>query len=66
MRAADSQWRATRNGSVSKLPEAEDQAVFQAGADMRLVLSLNSLAVLALGIVPGWLWALCLQVFRTA
>jgi NADH-quinone oxidoreductase subunit N len=46
--------------------EAEDQAVFQAGADMRLVLSLNSLAVLALGIVPGWLWALCLQVFRTA
>ena len=46
--------------------EAEDQAVFQAGIDMRLVLSLNSLAVLALGIVPGWLWALCLQVFRTA
>ena len=46
--------------------EAEDKAVFQAGADMRLVLSLNSLAVLALGIVPGWLWSLCLQVFRTA
>ena len=46
--------------------EAEDQAVIQAGADMRLVLSLNSLAVLALGILPGWLWTLCLQVFRTA
>jgi NADH-quinone oxidoreductase subunit N len=46
--------------------EAEDQAVFQAGIDMRLVLSLNSLAVLALGVMPGWLWTLCLQVFRTA
>jgi NADH-quinone oxidoreductase subunit N len=43
--------------------EAEDQAVLQAGADTRLVLSLNSLAVLALGIVPGWLWALCSAIF---
>jgi NADH-quinone oxidoreductase subunit N len=43
--------------------EAEDQAVLQAGSDTRLVLSLNSLAVLALGIVPGWLWALCASIF---
>jgi len=27
-----------------------------------VVLSLNSLAVLVLGIVPGWLLALCIQV----
>ena len=42
--------------------EAEDQAVLQASADTRLVLSLNGVAVLALGIVPSWLWVLCLQV----
>ena len=42
--------------------EAEDQAVLQASADTRLVLSLNGVAVLALGIMPGWLWVLCLQV----
>ena len=42
--------------------EAEDKAVLQASADTRLVLSLNSIAVLGLGIVPGWLWALCLAV----
>ncbi len=42
--------------------EAEDQAVLQASADTRLVLSLNCVAVLALGIMPGWLWVLCLQV----
>ena len=41
---------------------AEDQAVLQASTDTRLVLSLNGLAVLALGIVPGWLMALCIQV----
>ena len=45
--------------------EGEDQAVLQAGNDTRLVLSLNSLAVLALGIAPGWLWALCTAVFAT-
>ena len=43
--------------------QGEDQAVLQASNDTRLVLSLNSLAVLALGIVPGWLWALCTAVF---
>ena len=40
----------------------EDQAVLQASTDMRLVLSLNGVAVLALGIVPGWLWELCTQI----
>ncbi|MDH3274133.1 MAG: NADH-quinone oxidoreductase subunit NuoN [Gammaproteobacteria bacterium] len=40
----------------------EDMAVLQSSADTRLVLSLNSLAVLALGIVPGWLWTLCSQI----
>jgi NADH-quinone oxidoreductase subunit N len=42
--------------------EAEDQAVLQASNDTRVVLSLNGVAVLALGIVPGWLWALCTQI----
>jgi NADH-quinone oxidoreductase subunit N len=42
--------------------DAEDQAVLQASSDTRLVLSLNSLAVLALGIVPGWLLAICIQI----
>lgn len=39
--------------------KSEDQAVFQAGRDTRLVLSANGVAVLGLGILPGWLWALC-------
>ena len=43
--------------------KGEDQAVLQVSNDTRLVLSLNGLAVLALGIVPGWLWALCTAVF---
>ena len=42
--------------------KAEDRSVFQANADTRLVLSLNGLAVLALGIVPGWLLKLCFDV----
>jgi NADH-quinone oxidoreductase subunit N len=42
--------------------DAEDQAILQASTDTRLVLSLNGIAVLALGIVPGWLWALCTQI----
>ncbi len=41
----------------------EDQAVLQASTDTRLVLSLNGMTVLALGIVPGWLFALCAAVF---
>ena len=42
--------------------KAEDQAVLQASTDTRVVLSLNALAVLALGIVPGWLLVLCVRV----
>jgi NADH-quinone oxidoreductase subunit N len=42
--------------------EGEDKAVLQSSMDTRLVLSLNSVAVLALGIVPGWLLALCVSV----
>ena len=42
--------------------EAEDLAVLQANTDTRVVMSLNGVAVLALGIAPGWLWALCLAV----
>jgi NADH-quinone oxidoreductase subunit N len=42
--------------------EAEDQAVLQASTDTRVVLSLHAVAVLALGIVPGWLWALCVTI----
>ena len=41
----------------------EDLAVLQANTDTRLVMSLNGVATLALGIVPGWLWALCTAVF---
>ena len=42
--------------------EAEDQAVLQASTDTRLVLSLNSVAVLALGILPGGLLAICIDI----
>jgi len=42
---------------------AEDRALLQASTDTRLVLSLNGLTVLVLGIVPGWLFALCAAVF---
>ena len=43
---------------------AEDKSVFQAGLDTRLVLSLNGVAILALGIAPGWLMTLCIQVMQ--
>ncbi len=39
----------------------EDRSVFQAGMETRVVLSLNGLAVLGLGILPGWLMRLCLE-----
>ena len=42
--------------------DATDKAVLQASVDTRVVLSLNGLAVVGLGILPGWLWALCLEV----
>ncbi len=41
---------------------AEDKSVFQANGDMRAMLSLNGLAVLALGIAPGGLLALCVSI----
>jgi NADH-quinone oxidoreductase subunit N len=40
---------------------AEDRSVFQAGMETRVVLSLNGLAVLVLGVLPGWLLRLCLE-----
>ena len=40
----------------------EDKSVFQADMDTRVALSLNGVAVLALGIVPGWLLGLCVSV----
>ena len=40
----------------------EDRAVVVPSADVRVVLSLNGVAVLALGLAPGWLWALCTAV----
>jgi len=44
---------------------AEDRSVFQAELDTRVVLSLNGVAVLILGIIPGWLLSLCISVIRT-
>jgi NADH-quinone oxidoreductase subunit N len=44
--------------------DAEDRALLQASTDTRVILSLNAVAVLALGIVPGWLWTLCVTVLR--
>jgi NADH-quinone oxidoreductase subunit N len=41
---------------------AEDKSVFQAELDTRVVLSLNGVAVLLLGLSPGWLLALCASV----
>jgi NADH-quinone oxidoreductase subunit N len=40
---------------------AEDRSVFQAGMETRVVLSLNGLAVLVLGVLPGWLLKLCVD-----
>ena len=42
----------------------EDTSVFQANLDTRAVLSVNGIAVLALGIMPGWLLKLCIDVIR--
>lgn len=41
---------------------AEDRSVFQAAFDTRLVLSLNGVAVLLIGVFPGWLLAYCVSV----
>jgi NADH-quinone oxidoreductase subunit N len=45
--------------------KAEDRSVFQAKADTRFVLSVNGLAVLALGLLPGSLMALCISVIAS-
>ncbi len=39
--------------------EAADTAAINTPTDMRVVMSLNGLAVVVLGIVPGWLLAVC-------
>jgi len=44
---------------------ADDRSVFQADVDTRVVLSLNGVAVLVLGIIPGWLLTLCIDVIRS-
>jgi len=41
---------------------AEDRAILQAKVDTRFILSLNGLAVLAIGLMPGWLLSLCIRV----
>ena len=41
---------------------AEDQSALQAKMDTRFILSLNGLAVLAVGLMPGWLLSLCISV----
>ena len=41
---------------------AEDRAILQAKVDTRFILSLNGLAVLAIGLMPGWLLSLCINV----
>jgi NADH-quinone oxidoreductase subunit N len=46
--------------------KAEDRSVFQAGVDTRVVLSLNGVAVLALGLLPGSLMAVCISVMAAA
>lgn len=45
--------------------EPEDTAPIQSNLDMRWVLSANGLAVLVLGIVPGWLLTLCLAAIQS-
>ena len=42
-----------------------DRSVFQVNLDTRVVLSLNGVAVLILGLIPGWLLTLCINVMRT-
>ncbi|MET0266826.1 MAG: NADH-quinone oxidoreductase subunit NuoN [Duganella sp.] len=44
--------------------EPADSAKLEAPADMKVVLSLNGLAILALGVLPGPLLALCVQAMK--
>ena len=41
---------------------AEERAILQANVDTRFILSLNGLAVLGIGLMPGWLLSLCMRV----
>jgi NADH-quinone oxidoreductase subunit N len=43
--------------------EPQDRSVLQSNLDTRIALSINGVAVLMLGILPGWLLKLCLDVF---
>ena len=45
--------------------DPQDKSVFQANTDMQALLSLNGIAVLALGIAPGWLLAICVAVMSS-
>ena len=41
---------------------AEDRAILQAKVDTKFILSMNGLAVLGIGLMPGWLLSLCISV----
>ncbi|HEX2139030.1 MAG TPA: NADH-quinone oxidoreductase subunit NuoN [Woeseiaceae bacterium] len=43
--------------------QPQDRSVLQSNLETRFALSINGLAVLALGILPGWLLQLCVEVF---
>ncbi len=43
--------------------QPQDRSVLQSNFETRFALSVNGLAVLALGILPGWLLKLCFDVF---
>ena len=43
--------------------ENEDKAILQSSLDARFILSLNALAVLVIGITPGWLLTYCYSIF---
>jgi NADH-quinone oxidoreductase subunit N len=43
--------------------EPQDRSVLHSNLDTRVALSINGVAVLMLGILPGWLLKLCLDVF---
>ncbi len=40
----------------------EERAILQAKVDTKFILSLNGLAVLGIGLMPGWLLSLCISV----
>ncbi len=46
--------------------QPQDRSVLQSNLETRFALSINGLAVLALGILPGWLLQLCVDVFVQA